>query len=114
MNDEPLDQKLDALVARARTNYRVPPASPPLDEMWNAIAHELYEVPQPRRARDFRPWWGAAMGIAAALVIGFALGRTTMPGRSVDAAALADASTVGDSSIPYERTATTLLGETAV
>jgi hypothetical protein len=110
MNDDEMDRTIDRLVVRARTNYRVPPA-PPLDDMWNAIAGELYQEPS-RRAPRGRPWWGAVMAIAAALVIGFALGRTSMPGASTGGQIAAAAA--GDSSVPYERTATALLGETAV
>ena len=118
--EQRLDQKLDRLLTRARPNYRVPP-SPPLHEMWDAIAHELYDAPARRGVARrgvprIRPWWGAVTGIAAALLIGFALGRTSAPGRPAGAALAGGGATasLGDSSAPYERTATALLGQTAV
>ena len=71
----PDDQKFDDLIAREAKGYRAG-AQPRADAMWARIERDVADAIQPRRstARHW-PWLAAGAGIAAALVIGVAIGR---------------------------------------
>jgi hypothetical protein len=97
MKDE---EKMDAAIRELASEYRRPPETP-RDQMWARIRAERSDrarvVPSPRRVG----WTVWAVGLAAMLVIGVALGRFTAPelGRpevaagpdSVNGAMMADA-----------------------
>lgn len=106
------DDRLDQLIDDARRASRPPDA--PADEMWRDIESRAFLGRRGRPALDRR--WLAVVGMAATLVLGFALGRGTVreaPARltSAPAAPVLPASGVAR---PYERTTSTLLGETVV
>jgi len=104
------DEQLDHLIAQARTHYHAPP-EPQLDELWQGIARRRRNTPSIQTAND-TSWWRIA-GVAAAVVISFALGR--MSGTSVEAPQPAVAATQGtDAPTPVTSAATDLLGRTAV
>jgi len=109
------DKELDGLLHDATHTYRPPPDAP-LDAIWQRVEAQAFTPRSVGRAPGWRTF-GAAM--AAMLVVGVLLGRTTAnralavpqsatkdgaPGR------LASAVT-GD---PYQRTAQEFLGRTAV
>jgi hypothetical protein len=112
------DEALDALVARARAAYHVPPP-PDLAALWEAVdrrrapgrdasaanAPRLSYMPAP-----FAPWWRYA-GLAAAIVLAFTLGRFTA--QPNDSPATRVASSVGTRS-PVTTATSELLGQTAV
>ncbi|MGH7655831.1 MAG: hypothetical protein ACREN6_14330 [Gemmatimonadaceae bacterium] len=110
------DNKLDELLADAVHSYRPPPAAP-LDAIWTRVEAEAFAARPARRA----PGWTAFAGaIAATLVLGVLVGRTTAtrttPSLSGAAPAPAPArarlaSTV--SADPYQRSAQEFLGRTA-
>jgi hypothetical protein len=106
MSDD--DMELDRWIEEARTTYHPPPA-PPMAEMWGDIEVRAFGR---RRAAGLRRWAPAGAGIAAALVLGFALGRDSVraPAAVPQATAAADPVVAQ----PYDRTATTLLGQTVV
>lgn len=125
MKDELSDEMLDGAILRARSNYHVPPASPPLDEIWKAVDEAVFsDTPRrtdelargrwPSTTRRGWAWPGAISGIAAALVIGFALGRTSAPAVAAGPVAATAPSRSVAADAAYDRTATVLLGETAV
>ncbi len=104
MNDEALD---DA-IRTARERYRV--ASPPdLDAMWRQIdARRGAWVPHARHVVT----WGRLVGLAAAVVVAFSLGRWSAPAPGVD-----DARAIAEQSsripAPVNSVASELLGQTA-
>jgi hypothetical protein len=83
-----MDDELDERTREALRGYRVPP-EPRLDEMWEAIEQRHFGAPvvalanrakshgrAPGRWRFGAPSWGVLVaGIAAALILGVALGR---------------------------------------
>jgi hypothetical protein len=113
------DKRLDELLNDAVHSYR-PPPDVPLDAIWSRVEAEAFSA-QPRQPR-YTPGWRTFTGaIAATLVFGVLIGRTTAK-REVTAAAavpsaqvpsrLASATTTpGD---PYQRTTEEFLGRTAV
>ncbi len=81
------DQRLDDLMRDAAPGFREPPP-PPLEAMWSAIEREHFG---PVRGTLWRRWYGPVVGMAATLLIGIAIGRTTanpvpMPGDPIVAA----------------------------
>jgi hypothetical protein len=102
------DQQLDQLIETARRSYRVPP-EPSLDELWTGIAS--------RRGRPSRRPWAARavriMGIAAAVVVAFSLGRYSTTPSAPGGGALA-ASPTPSIDRPIEETTTLLLGQSVV
>lgn len=104
MNDEQLDQ----LIEVAQRAYRPPPAAP-LDTMWQGIRQ--------RRSRRPASWRGMVriVGIAAALLLSFSLGRLSLaPKLAVQG--VDDTPRVSDYAVerPMEATTTMLLGESVV
>jgi len=72
MNDDQLDARIRGLAA----DYRQPPATP-RDEMWERIRADRQRRRGPRTVRAPVRWGGWAVGIAAVLAIGIAVGRYT-------------------------------------
>lgn len=68
------DERLDRLIRDAAKDYNQPPATPRA-ELWARIASERAARPVPR-VRRLR-WAGWAIGLAAALIMGVAIGRVT-------------------------------------
>lgn len=108
------DEKLDELLADAVRSYRPPPAAP-LDAIWSRVEAEAFTARPVRRA----PGWTAFAGaIAATLVLGVLIGRTTAtratPALSGAAPAPAHArlASTGPAD-PYQRTTQEFLGRTA-
>jgi hypothetical protein len=107
-NGDPGDaatDRFDAGVAKvARETYNSPPETP-RDEMWAVIQAARNTVPGrdddaviPLRRFRPQPWWAA---VAAALVIGVALGRGSLGGGPDEGTAVAD----GGAQTPIESTA---------
>lgn len=73
------DAKLDELIDREASGYRSG-GVPAADRMWSRIESDVAEAIRRPRLRALRhwPWLTAGAGIAAALVIGVAIGRRTM------------------------------------
>lgn len=111
MNDDMLDRLIDA-----ERRDGAPP-EPPQAAMWAAIDAR---APLARTARAAsRGGWLAVAGMAATLVVGFALGRS-----SLGASRLTSTATPGVAAVaaaprtsaeqPFDRTTSNLLGETSV
>lgn len=111
------DDRLNELLDDAARTYRVPP-EPDVAAMWSAIESEAF-VDHPRwHAWTRSPSWRiAGLGMAAALVFGVGLGRLTarpqVPG-AVAGVAIDSTGAGGVLPAAYDRTATELLGRTAV
>ncbi|HEY2848511.1 MAG TPA: hypothetical protein VGI97_01440 [Gemmatimonadaceae bacterium] len=108
------DEKLDELLADAVRSYRPPPAAP-LDAIWSRVEAEAFDARPGRRAPGWRAFAGA---IAATLVLGVLIGRTTAarsaPTLSGTAPASAHARLVSTGPAdPYQRTTQEFLGRTA-
>jgi hypothetical protein len=70
------DPQFDDMISRAAKGYRAK-SEPPADAMWSRIEGDVADAirnPEPRIGRHL-PWLAAGAGIAAALVIGVAIGR---------------------------------------
>jgi hypothetical protein len=109
------DKRLDELLTDATRSYRPPPDAP-LDAIWSRVDAELFAVKPMRRAPGWRTFAGA---IAATLVLGVLIGRTTAtreltlppsPKQSATPAQLAS----NTAAAPYQRTMQEFLGSTAV
>ena len=116
------DDELDERTREALRGYRVPPA-PPLDRMWETIKERHFGAPvvslvdhaTRRRKPGWRfgsPTWGVlAAGVAAALVIGIAVGR--MSGGATIAPTYAEGNYAWtDNAEPYRQATTEYLGQT--
>ena len=121
MNEDALDER----TREALRGYRVPP-SPPLDAMWQQIEERHFGAPvvsltdrassRPRRRRALGPpsWSALIAGIAAALIIGVAVGRMS---RGI-APVIADNGREGQydywtaNAEPYRQATTEYLGQT--
>ena len=89
------EDELDERTREALRGYRVPPA-PPLDAMWQQIEERHFGPPvvsladharsRPERRRAFgSPSWSVLIAsIAAALIIGVAVGRNVARDRASD------------------------------
>jgi hypothetical protein len=100
------DEQLDTLLDRARPAFRAPPR-PDLDALWEGV--------EARRARSLhrgpRPWW-QWVGLAAAVMLAFALGRaSTQPHPAIQTA---ESSPSRRGPAPVTDVATDLLGQTVV
>lgn len=73
------DAKFDDLIEREAKGYRAS-RRPPSDRMWSRIEDDVARaIREPERRIAARwPWLAAGAGIAAALVIGVAIGRRSM------------------------------------
>ena len=101
---------LDTLLRDAASQWRAP-GEAPRDAIWAAVTAEL-DAPtisvRPRRA----PGWGLLSGaVAAALLLGVALGRL---GTQPSTIPPAPATVAGATHDPYQRATEELLGQTAV
>ena len=86
------DERLDDLLRQAKQTYRVP-ADAPVDAMWERIERESFDTPRAlvplhgdvvvldsvRRASSHQRWLAPLAGVAATLLVGFGLGRFTVP-----------------------------------
>ena len=74
------DDRFDELMRDVARDYRVPP-EPPLDAMWQEIAHARWAPhgtkrgPRHGQIAHVAPWLAAGIGMAATLMIGIAIGR---------------------------------------
>ncbi|HJQ19900.1 MAG TPA: hypothetical protein VJ867_06075 [Gemmatimonadaceae bacterium] len=118
---------VDALPARlqheARAYHEPPtPSGSELDQMWLAIEESAF--PQgalahtDRFTRGQAPWWAArrTLPIAAALLVGVALGRVSTGRMKAPTSTSVVARTKGDSVVlaePYQTTTSRYLGQTA-
>src|SRR2546425_11539707 len=75
------EDRFDRLLQDAVQDYHRPPPTP-REEMWQRIA--AARAARRRRVIVLRPWLRWGLGIAAVLVLGFAIGRWTAggPGRA--------------------------------
>ena len=110
------DERLNELLDDASHTYRVPP-EPDVAAMWAAIERDAFvDHPRWRRWTQSPSWRVLVVGMAATLVLGIGLGRR-MP-RTQQAATVVSTTTdtTTTEAIPaaYDRTATELLGRTAV
>ena len=72
------DAKFDDLLRREAKGYRSA-GEPPADEMWARIEHDVASaIQRPKKVMPHWPWLAAAAGIAAALVVGVAIGRRSV------------------------------------
>jgi hypothetical protein len=72
------DAKFDELLRREVKGYRSG-GEPPADVMWSRIEEDVASgIRRPKGAIRHWPWLAAAAGIAAALVLGVAIGRRSM------------------------------------
>ena len=119
------EDELDERTREALRGYRVPP-SPPLDAMWQQIEERHFGAPvvsltdrassRPRRRRALGPpsWSALIASIAAALIIGVAVGRMS---RGI-APVIADNGREGQydywtaNAEPYRQATTEYLGQT--
>lgn len=110
------DERLNELMADAARTYRVP-AEPDFDAMWSEIERDAFDQVPVRAAPLWRSprWHVVAMGMAATLLFGVALGRFTAPAASPAPAVATDtAAPPSRSGDVYDRAAKELLGRTAV
>src|SRR5215210_6607820 len=68
------DQRFEDLIRSAAPSFREPPPAP-MDEMWARIEREHYGASRGRST--LQRWYGPVLGMAATLLIGFGLGRST-------------------------------------
>jgi hypothetical protein len=106
---------LDELLTDARRSYRAPPDAP-LDAIWSRVDADLFAAKPVRRAPGWRTFAGA---IAATLVLGVLIGRTTAARELALPFALKQAATPAQlasntAAAPYQRTMQEFLGSTAV
>jgi hypothetical protein len=111
------DERLQELLDDAARTYR-PPPEPELDAMWAVVERDAFD-----RRRAWRVDWIDApakrlfiAGIAAALLVGVAVGRYSARQGAATESAVATADSVNGRELPdaYQPTATELLGRTAV
>ena len=110
------EQRFDELMRAAAPSFREPPPAP-MDEMWARIEREHYGVSGHRNR--WQRWAGPVIGMAASLVVGFGLGRSTtrapVPGASATAEAAPMVATAGDASSdiagPYRAVTSRYLGQ---
>ena len=105
------DQNLDDVIRTAREAYHVPPP-PDLEAMWREIDHRRGTRATPLPQRGGAITWRRVAGLAAAVVLSFALGRWSVHEPAVD-----DARVIAEQSsripAPVNTVATELLGQTA-
>ena len=107
------DEHLDRLLERAGPAYRPPPA-PDLDALWRGI--DARRRPTRASTSHTPAWWTLRVaGIAAALAIAFALGRTTASDQAARDQVAAES---GSLNLPVDQPVsaitTELLGQTVV
>ncbi len=111
MTYDGMDNKdLDQTLVELRRSYNVPPERVPADEMWGRIEGVRWGG---RRAvggaRRF--WW---IGMAAALVLGVGIGRTTRASQTLVAnAPTPPPSALRPPTVDYDRSTARYLGQTA-
>jgi hypothetical protein len=118
------DEELDERTREALRGYRVPP-EPPLDAMWEAIDERHFGAPvvslvDHAKSRGRKPPWRGApswgvlvAGIAAALILGIALGRMSqrMAPQIVESNSEGNYDWVANAE-PYRQATTEYLGQT--
>ncbi|HEX2693190.1 MAG TPA: hypothetical protein VHL12_03950 [Gemmatimonadaceae bacterium] len=98
------DKRFDELIRDLRWNFNVPPR-PPLDEMWAEIEHAHFDIgvnaQQRTRIIAHASWFAAA----AALVIGFGIGRLIPRGDNAANSSLAIATPATHAPLPADTSA---------
>ena len=106
-----MSDKMDDFINREAKGYQAG-SKPPADDMWSAIELDVARAikRQPRGISRHWPWLAATAGIAAALVIGVAIGRESAGGRREVGGAAPTASSLQppDSALATQRRALTL------
>lgn len=106
------ESRFDQMMRDAARTFRQPP-EPPLDAMWSAIEREHFDVAGHRWRRWIRP----ALGLAATLALGVAIGRGTAPSATAEpvaiAAAIDDTPIGAELSATYQAVTSRYLGQTA-
>lgn len=101
---------LDTLLREAATSWRVP-GDVPRDAIWAAVTAELDAPAVAARPRRTPGWGLLSAAVAAALLIGVAIGRRgTAPAAGTQTAAVTPVAAHD----PYQRATEELLGQTAV
>lgn len=99
---------LDTLLRDAASQWRAP-GETPRDAIWTAVRAELDAPAAPLRRRGTPGWGMFSAAIAAALVLGVAIGR-----RGVNPVAAPVATVAAATPDPYQRATEELLGQTAM
>ena len=107
------DHRFEELIRTAAPSFREPPP-PPMDAMWARIEREYYG--NTSRRNPWQRWYGPIVGMAATLLIGFGLGRTTRPAvepttRSVEASLPSVDGSSSDITGPYRAVTSRYLGQ---
>jgi hypothetical protein len=105
------EERLNELLHDAERTWMTP-RQPDYEQMWSAIQRQAFDG-RPSRSR-VPSWRIFSVGIAAALLLGVAVGRFTTTGASPSADLVA---TTTDTTIPrsgYDRVASELLGRTVL
>jgi hypothetical protein len=111
------EERVRELLDDAARTYRVPP-EPDLEAMWSAIERDAFDIDL-RSKNPRKPSWRVfSLGLAAALVMGVALGQSSLFKRAAseggNMAAASNDTPNSNAPDAYTRTATELLGKTAV
>ena len=107
--DERAEKVLEALLVELRQSYNVPPATPPLDDMWERIEREGFGARFAGRGSR-ATWW---VGMAAALVVGVGVGRLTTAAPAAATGEGTAATAPVPESASYDRNTARYLGQTA-
>jgi len=111
------DERLKELLDDAARTYRVPP-EPDLAAIWSDVAEEAFsDHPRWRRPWTRSPSWRVfSVAMAATLILGVGLGRFISRAHTNTGATIAQADPTPPDAVPaaYDRTATELLGRTAL
>ncbi len=107
------DQRFEELIRTAAPSFREPPP-PPMDAMWARIEREHYGSTS--RRNPWQRWYGPIVGMAATLLIGFGLGRTTRPSaepaaRAVEVSLASVDGATSDITGPYRAVTSRYLGQ---
>jgi hypothetical protein len=105
------DQSFDELMREAARGYREPPP-PPLDAMWTHIEREHFGAIAPVR-RPVRPrWLRPSLAVAASLLAGIVIGRSTAPSAPGGEMVTSESSASATPS-PYRSVTSRYLGQAA-
>ena len=103
------DQSFDELMREAAQGYREPPP-PPLDAMWARIEREHFGAPV-RRSKQPR-WLRPSLAVAASLLAGIVIGRSTAPNSPVRDTVASERS-ASNTPTPYRAVTSRYLGQAA-
>jgi hypothetical protein len=97
----PDNEKFEQFLQREVKDYNSPVTPPPADAIWSQIEQDVAAAIDPVRVRRLntrRTWITVGVGLAAALVIGVALGRWTADEKTTQVATAPKAMTTEDDS----------------